>query len=110
MQASRTPAAPSAEDGAIGGGSESVGRVLAALAELSDADRELLTLLAWDGLTRAETAEALGCSRATLAVRVHRARRRLLAAMTRAAPAGGQGSAPHPETRPELGVVDNEAI
>jgi len=110
MQESRMPAAPSAEDGAIGGGFVSVGRVLAALAELSDADRELLTLLAWDGLTRAETADSLGCSRATLAVRLHRARRRPLAAMTRTVPAEGHGSAPHPETRPELGVVDSEAI
>jgi RNA polymerase sigma-70 factor (ECF subfamily) len=57
----------------------------AALDELPADDRELLMLLAWDGLTRAEAAEALGCSRATLAVRLHRARQRLKAAMKRLA-------------------------
>ncbi|WP_189329790.1 RNA polymerase sigma factor [Actinoplanes ianthinogenes] len=60
--------------------------VLAALAVLPDDDRELLMLLAWDGLTRHEAAVALGCSRGTLAVRLHRARRRLKAAMTLADP------------------------
>jgi RNA polymerase sigma-70 factor (ECF subfamily) len=49
---------------------------LAALDRLSPADRELLCLLAWDGLTSAEAAESLGISRATFDVRVHRARRR----------------------------------
>ena len=34
-------------------------------------------LIAWDGLSRAEAAEALGISVGTLAVRLHRARRRL---------------------------------
>ena len=48
----------------------------AALRALSDADRELLTLLAWNGLTPEEAAEALGCSRGALRVRLHRARRR----------------------------------
>jgi RNA polymerase sigma-70 factor (ECF subfamily) len=60
--------------------------VLAALAELPDDDRELLMLLAWDGLTRHEAAVALGCSRGTLAVRLHRARRRLKAIMTESDP------------------------
>lgn len=36
--------------------------VAAALRSLSDADRELLTLVAWDGLTPARAAAALGCS------------------------------------------------
>ena len=49
---------------------------LAALERLRPPDRELLCLLAWDGLTPAEAAEALGISSATFAVRVHRARRR----------------------------------
>lgn len=53
----------------------------AALDRLPPDDRELLMLLAWDGLSRAEAAEALGCSRSTLAVRLHRARRRFEAAM-----------------------------
>ena len=52
---------------------------LAALAELGERDRELLTLLAWDGLTPQEAAQALGVSHAALRVRLHRARRRFLA-------------------------------
>jgi RNA polymerase sigma-70 factor (ECF subfamily) len=45
--------------------------------QLSDADRELLSLVAWEGLGTAQLAAALGCSRSTAAVRLHRARRRL---------------------------------
>lgn len=52
-----------------------------ALAALEDADRELLTLIAWDGLSRAEVAQILGCSAATLRVRLHRARSRFRAAL-----------------------------
>jgi RNA polymerase sigma-70 factor (ECF subfamily) len=52
-----------------------------ALAELSDGDRELLLLIAWEGLEPAQAATVLGCSRGTLAVRLHRARRRLAAAL-----------------------------
>lgn len=48
-----------------------------ALRALRPEDRELLTLLAWDGLTRPEAAEALSISRGALAVRLHRVRRRL---------------------------------
>ena len=50
---------------------------VAALAALSPADRELVLLVAWDGLTPEQAAEVLGVSRGTLAVRLHRARRRL---------------------------------
>ena len=49
----------------------------AALAELSDSDREALMLVAWHGLSGARAASAAGCSRATFAVRLHRARGRL---------------------------------
>jgi RNA polymerase sigma-70 factor (ECF subfamily) len=55
--------------------------VLTALAMLSEADRELLTLLAWQGLTPRQAAEVVGCSTPTLFVRLHRARRRLERAM-----------------------------
>ncbi|WP_037763022.1 RNA polymerase sigma factor [Streptomyces sp. 142MFCol3.1] len=54
---------------------------LQALASLSDADRELLTLIAWHGLTTKDAARVLGCTTATLTVRLHRARRRLERAM-----------------------------
>lgn len=49
----------------------------AALTRLKPADRELLLLVAWEGLGPDEAAAALGISPATLAVRLHRARRRL---------------------------------
>lgn len=48
-----------------------------ALPQLSEADRDLLTLTAWEGLSHAETGRVLGCSAAAVAVRLHRARRRL---------------------------------
>jgi RNA polymerase sigma-70 factor (ECF subfamily) len=50
--------------------------VLAALAGLSDEDRELLTLVAWQGLAPAEAARVVGCSTGTYFVRLHRARKR----------------------------------
>ncbi len=56
-------------------------RLLRALDSLSDGDRELLMMIAWEGLEPARAAAALECSRATLAVRLHRARRRLAAAL-----------------------------
>jgi RNA polymerase sigma-70 factor, ECF subfamily len=71
--------------------------VAAALDRIPAADRELLTLLAWDGLDRDGAAQALGCSRATLAVRLHRARRRFSAALSAAqaqAPPGESGRQP----------------
>lgn len=53
----------------------------AALAGLSETDREILLLAAWDDLSRDEIARALGCTRANVAVRLFRARRRLEAAL-----------------------------
>ncbi|QCX26802.1 RNA polymerase sigma factor [Nocardioides jishulii] len=50
---------------------------LSALAHLSESDRDLLLLVAWDGLTPEQAGAALGISRRTLAVRLHRARQRL---------------------------------
>ena len=51
--------------------------VLQALADLSDADREVLILIAWDHLSNRDAAKVLGCSGATFRVRLHRARVRL---------------------------------
>lgn len=48
-----------------------------AFAGLSEPDRELLSLVAWEGLTREELAVALGTSRAVVRLRLHRARKRL---------------------------------
>jgi RNA polymerase sigma-70 factor, ECF subfamily len=49
----------------------------AALGLLPPHEREAIELLAWEGLSTAEAAQVLGCSRGVLAVRVYRARRRL---------------------------------
>jgi RNA polymerase sigma-70 factor (ECF subfamily) len=65
--------------------------MLTALATLSEADRELVTLLAWHGLTPRQAAQVVGCSTPTLFVRLHRARRRLADAMDGAESAGGDG-------------------
>ena len=56
-------------------------RVLQALGQLSPADRELLLLVAWEGLEPAELAQALDARPGTIAVRLHRARRRFAAAL-----------------------------
>jgi RNA polymerase sigma-70 factor (ECF subfamily) len=56
--------------------------MLGALARLSDDDREALTLIAWHGLSPGEAAKVVGCSKATFFVRLHRARRRLAAALS----------------------------
>jgi RNA polymerase sigma factor (sigma-70 family) len=52
-----------------------------ALDQLSPADRELVTLIAWEGLTPAQAATALGLSAGTTRVRLHRARTRLRTAL-----------------------------
>jgi RNA polymerase sigma-70 factor (ECF subfamily) len=51
------------------------------LAGLPQADREVLTLTGWYELTPAQAAEALGCTPSAYAVRLHRARKRLAAAL-----------------------------
>lgn len=48
-----------------------------ALARLAPNDREILQLLAWEGLTPAEVAVALGLRAGTARVRLHRARQAL---------------------------------
>ena len=60
-------------------------RVLrAALDALRDDDREVLRLVAWDGVDAAQLPIALGCSPSAARVRLHRARKRLAEAVTRA--------------------------
>lgn len=51
--------------------------VHAALRKLAERDREVLLLTAWERLGRDEVAAVLGCTRANVAVRLLRARRRL---------------------------------
>ena len=68
----------------------------AALARLSEKDREILLLSTWDGLDRTAIAHVIGCSRANVNVRLHRARKRLAAALTKEL----TDNAPHPSPIP----------
>ena len=70
---------------------------LAALARLSDTQREALLLVAWDGLSQREAAAALGCSRGAVALRLHRARASLRKALLELAQED-----PSPTESPEL--------
>ncbi len=84
--------------------SEVTGRhdALQALAGLPDADRELLTLIAWHGLSAKEAAQVLDCTTATLTVRLYRARRRLEKALGAAPPepaSAPPAQAPYPAHR-----------
>ena len=63
-------------------------RLRAALSTLSEADRELLLLVAWEGLTSTEAAAALGISKVAARSRLHRARHRALAALSASATDG----------------------
>ncbi|MER5621980.1 sigma factor-like helix-turn-helix DNA-binding protein [Streptosporangium sp. NPDC002544] len=51
---------------------------------MSDDDREVLSLVAWEGLDREEIATALGVSRNAIRIRPHRARRRFHRALAEA--------------------------
>jgi RNA polymerase sigma-70 factor (ECF subfamily) len=62
-----------------------LGEITVALGKLLEPDRELLQLVAWEGLTVVEAARVLGQSAATCRVRLHRARRRLVRELGREA-------------------------
>jgi len=81
------------------GGTELRLTVLAALERLPDKEREAMRLLAWDRLSSADAATVLGCSRATLAVRVHRGRRRLATLLELDPDAGDAGTSSTPAAR-----------
>jgi RNA polymerase sigma-70 factor, ECF subfamily len=55
-----------------------------ALAGLTERDQELLRLIEWDRLSPSDAAAVLGCTAATLKVRLHRARRRFAASLSKA--------------------------
>ena len=67
---------------------------VAALRVLDDDDRELLMLVGWDGLDAAGAGAVLGCSPGAARIRLHRARRRLDAALE--ALSAGDGPPKHP--------------
>jgi RNA polymerase sigma factor (sigma-70 family) len=67
-----------AEDSAERVGAEHQAReLLSQLRRLPRAERSVLALIVWEGLTSAEAAVALGIPEATVRTRLHRARRRL---------------------------------
>ncbi len=55
--------------------------VLRALAALSEDDRELLLLVAWQDLSVKDAAAVVGCGQTAFRVRLHRARKRLTQAL-----------------------------
>jgi RNA polymerase sigma-70 factor (ECF subfamily) len=65
----------------IHGGSEDarVWLVREAMERLRPVDREVLQLVMWEGLAHVEAAQVLGCSTNAIAIRLHRARKRLQA-------------------------------
>lgn len=73
--------------GSEGGGSpaadERARRVREAMSLLPETYRESLALMYWEGLSTAEAARAMGCSRAAMLVRLHRARRMLERELTK---------------------------
>lgn len=81
------------EIAAVGGDPVEASAIAEAFRALSDDDRELLALVAWEGLDHAAVAAVLGCSAGAARVRLHRARRRfaraLRAAQTEVVPAAG---------------------
>jgi RNA polymerase sigma factor (sigma-70 family) len=72
-----------------------------ALGVLSPADRELLLLVAWEGLAPAEAAEALGISQVAARSRLHRARQRAIHALL-APVSGGLTDLPTPSAPREM--------
>lgn len=60
--------------------------VLTALAQMRPEDQEILRLDAWDGATPEQIAAVLGITAGAARVRLHRARRRLAAALTASGP------------------------
>lgn len=60
--------------------------------QLSEADREVLALVAWEELPVSDAARALGCSSPVFSVRLHRARKRLERLLERPAGASARVS------------------
>jgi RNA polymerase sigma-70 factor, ECF subfamily len=81
---------PGPDDG--GGGDPDLAEAMGALRE---EDAELLRLWAWEQLTPAEIAEALGISANAASIRLHRAREKLREELARRKTDGGAG---HEET------------
>lgn len=78
----------------------------AAFAALGERDREVLSLIAWDGLGGREAAKVMGCTAAAFSIRLHRARRRLLKELEASGHSLGETSKRSPlSERPEITEV-----
>jgi RNA polymerase sigma factor (sigma-70 family) len=69
-----------------------------ALRALSQGDREVLMLVAWEGLSSNQAAAALGCTPQAFMVRLHRARKRLAMSLDRLEVKERAASVPVPES------------
>jgi RNA polymerase sigma-70 factor (ECF subfamily) len=77
---------------------------LEAVRQLTDAEREALLLVAWDGLSNADAARVAGCSRRAFEVRLSRARARLTRAVSESsARAAAFAVAAHPAVPADAG-------
>ena len=68
---------------------DSLGRrdeLASAFADLEEAEREVLRLVAWEGLSTRDAAAVIGCSPGAFRVRLHRARRKLAKGLKNAGP------------------------
>lgn len=63
-----------------------------AWSQLSEQEREVIALVAWEGLASTEAAQVMGCLPSTFAVRLLRARRRLAHLLERGSTAGSSES------------------
>jgi RNA polymerase sigma-70 factor (ECF subfamily) len=93
--------------GVVGDHAEEVASRLATTAAfdtLGEADREVLRLVGWEGLSARDAAKALGCSLPALAMRLHRARARFRAALHD----GTTGLAISPFKNPPLQIAEQK--
>jgi RNA polymerase sigma-70 factor, ECF subfamily len=67
----------------LGGPDWFLDAVAEAFSHLRQSDRDLLGLVAWEGLSYQQLASVLGCSPGAVRIRVHRARRRLASQLAR---------------------------
>ncbi|HEX7275786.1 MAG TPA: sigma-70 family RNA polymerase sigma factor [Acidimicrobiales bacterium] len=70
--------------------------VLSALVRLREGDQEILRLSVWEELSHREIGLVVGCSEATVAVRLHRARNRLGREIEKGRARSGHDSSPRP--------------
>jgi RNA polymerase sigma-70 factor (ECF subfamily) len=71
------------------------GQIAAAFRRLPAAERELLSLAAWEGLDNGQIATVLGCSRNAVRIRMFRARRRFTAELASAPESRPRQPVPH---------------